>query len=247
MTRKINHTGETTINNFGSKMTITEYRKYNDIDVYFPEYNWTGKNMSYKHFKKGNIECPYEPRLYNIGYIGEGLYKTNYDNEYTKAYIIWSDMLRRCYSPTYQEKYPSYIDCEVCDKWKNFQAFAKWYEDNYYEEGIYGMCISKDILIKGNKIYSPDTCIFVSRFINNLLTESDAKKGVCYKNNKYLAQCNISGSYSYIGSYDTPEEAFQAYKETKEYIVYHTAEELKEYIPEQLYEAMYNYQVEIDN
>ena len=73
---KIDRTGEERINNFGSKMIIKEYRKYSDIDVSFPEYNWVVKHGGYGDFKKGSIKCPYEPRLYGVGYLGEGKYKT---------------------------------------------------------------------------------------------------------------------------------------------------------------------------
>ena len=55
--KTINRTGEEGINNFGSKMIIKEYRKYSDVDVYFPEYNWTFEHGTYTHFKKGNIKC----------------------------------------------------------------------------------------------------------------------------------------------------------------------------------------------
>ena len=65
--KKINRTGEENINNFGSKMVIVEYRKWDDVDVYFPEYNWTFEHVQYDKFKKGNIKCPYEPRIYSKG------------------------------------------------------------------------------------------------------------------------------------------------------------------------------------
>ena len=60
--------GEESINNFGSKMVIKEYRGCMDIDVYFPEYNWTFKHATYQSFKNGKIKCPYEPRYYGKSY-----------------------------------------------------------------------------------------------------------------------------------------------------------------------------------
>ena len=71
----LDRTGLTKNNNFGSKMTITRYKNANDIDVYFEEYNWTAKNKDMRNFNAGRIKCPYEPRLYGVGYIGEGKYK----------------------------------------------------------------------------------------------------------------------------------------------------------------------------
>ena len=71
MSRKfIDRTGEENYNNFGSKMIITRYKTNKDIDVYFPEYNWTAKGVRYGNFKRGTISCLYEPTTYGIGYIG---------------------------------------------------------------------------------------------------------------------------------------------------------------------------------
>ena len=75
MVRKIDRTGEEGYNSFGSKMVIKECRSATDIDVYFPDYDWVFKNATYNNFKKGNIKCPYEPRTFSIGYLGEGKYK----------------------------------------------------------------------------------------------------------------------------------------------------------------------------
>lgn len=65
----MNKVGETQLNNFGSEMVITKYRESKDIDIYFPEYNWTAKNVQYDNFKKGKIKCPYERRMYGYGYL----------------------------------------------------------------------------------------------------------------------------------------------------------------------------------
>ena len=103
MRRKIDRTGEEGLNNFGSKMIIKEYRKCNDIDVYFPEYNWTFKHAIYSNFKKGNVKCPYEPRTYGVGYLGEGKYKPFLNGKTTDEYDVWSSMIKRCYDPKYQK------------------------------------------------------------------------------------------------------------------------------------------------
>ena len=84
--KSIDRTGEKSINNFGSEMIITEYRKYSDIDVYFPEYNWTYKGTRYSDFKNGNIKCPYERRYYGVGYLGEGKYKAKENGKDTAEY-----------------------------------------------------------------------------------------------------------------------------------------------------------------
>ena len=137
MPTKIDRIGEERVNSFGSKMVIVEYRKYSDIDVYFPEYDWIVKNRQYSDFKKGKIKCPYDRNVFGVGYLGEGKYKTTENGKKTKCYRTWYDMLRRCYDEKNLKRNPTYIDSEVCDKWLNFQEYGKWFEGNYYEIGIY--------------------------------------------------------------------------------------------------------------
>ena len=121
MVAKLDRTGEENINNFGSKMIITGYRTNRDIDVYFPEYDWTIKNVQYNNFKKGQIKCPYERRTYGKGYLGEGSYKAKENGKTTRVYKSWKSMLQRCYDSKYHERQPTYIDCEVCNEWLCFQ------------------------------------------------------------------------------------------------------------------------------
>lgn len=82
-----------------------------------------------------------------------------------------------------------------------------------------GKCLDKDILIQGNKIYSPETCIFVSSTINKLFTKCDGsrgeyKLGVHFnrKSGKFRAQCAVNGKQKHLGCFLTEEEAYQAYK-----------------------------------
>ena len=124
---KIDRTGEVGHNTFGSKMVIIKYRKAIDIDVYFPEYDCIVKNQQYGNFKNGKIKCPYEKRYFGVGYLGEGEYKAWENGKPTRVYETWKSMLQRCYDKKYQEKRPTYKDYEVCEKWLNFQNFAKWY------------------------------------------------------------------------------------------------------------------------
>lgn len=254
-----NKVGEIGYNKFGSEMIITEYRGYHDIDVYFPQYNWTARSVDYGNFKKGKISCPYEPTTYGIGYVGEGIHKIHDENgKLTKCYITWSSMLQRCYDNKFHEKNPTYKGCEVPKEWLNYQNFAEWYYKNYYEIEGERMCLDKDILHKGNKIYSDKTCIFVPYNINVLFVKSDKIRGeypigVSYnkRNKKFIAQCSV---YDYkenknknknLGLYNTPEEAFKVYKQFKENYIKEVADYYKSKIPSKLYQAMYNYEVEI--
>lgn len=258
MSSKIDRIGEKNINNFGSKMVIVDYRKAIDIDVYFPEYNWIAKGVQYSSFKTGLIKCSYEKRTYGIGYLGEGEYKASENSKDTKVYKTWTDMLQRCYDEKYQKRQPTYIGCEVCDEWYNFQNFAKWYNDNYYEIEGEKMHLDKDILVKHNKIYSPETCIFVPQTINSLFTKCDRSRGESvigtsyHKRDKvYIANCSLINSKTgkskqeFLGTYNTQEKAFEVYKYYKEKNIKEVADYYKEHIPQRLYDGMYEYEVEI--
>ena len=108
MGKKINRVGEERVNNFGSKMVIKEYRNNRDVDVYFPEYDWVFEHTRYNDFKNGKIKCPYERRIFGVGYLGEGKYKAKENGKNTNAYRIYYDMLRRCYDPKLQERHSTY-------------------------------------------------------------------------------------------------------------------------------------------
>lgn len=253
--KKIDRTGEVSYNKFGSKIIIINYRNSNDIDVYFPEYNWTKTNIDYGRFKRGSVPCVYEPRTFGVGYLGEGKYKASENGKKTKCYNIWKDMIRRCYgNEKYYDKYPSYEKCTICEEWHNFQNFAEWYEENYYKIEGETMCLDKDILYKGNKIYSPKTCIFVPQRINTLfikreLYRGDLPLGVDFDNRncKFRATYRVDKVKKHLGYYSTPQEAFQSYKKVKEKDIKQIAEEYKDKIPEKLYNAMITYEVEIDD
>ena len=255
---KINRTGEERLNTFGSKMIIKEYREYSDIDVYFPEYNWTFKHAIYQTFKKGTIKCPYEPRTYGVGYLGEGKYKTRENGKKTDEYIIWCGILRRCYDPKLHERESTYKNCTVEEYLLNCQHMGEWIDKNYYEIPGEQMCLDKDILCKGNKVYSRETCIFVPERINLLFTKCDNRRGdspigvTPRESGNYQVFCSNGYRKSvYLGSYSTEEEAFQVYKEYKEKVIKEVIDSYEGKIPEPHYsrlkDAMYNYKVEIDD
>ena len=258
MVAKRDRTAEEGYNKFGSKMIIKKYKDYMDMDVYFPEYNWTFEHARYDHFKEGNIKCPYEPRYYGVGYLGEGEYKVRENGKLHRYYIIWHDMLKRCYDPKVHERHPTYKGCEIENYLLNFQHMGEWIKDNYYEVPGEQMCLDKDILCKGNKVYSRETCIFVPQRINKLFTKRDNSRGSDpigvsdLPSGNYRVFCNNGyGKQIPLGTYSTKEEAFQVYKQYKEKVIKEVIDSYEGKIQEPFYsrlrEAMYNYKVEIDD
>lgn len=247
----IDRVGEENINTKGSKMVIIEYKNSSDITIRF-ENGYTVHN-TYSCFKDGKISNPYDKVLHNVGYLGEGKYRSIINGIRTKQYKEWNSMLNRCYSKSLQERLPTYKGCTVCKEWLNFNIFCIWYDENYYEIEGKIMAIDKDILHKHNKIYSPETAIFVPNNINSLFVKGDARRGntpigtyLMNRDNIYVAQCKDNkGGVKYLGRYITKIEAFYAYKEFKEKTIKQVADEYKERIPKKLYDAMYKYTVEI--
>lgn len=173
----------------------------------------------------------------------------------TKCYKVWHSMLARCYDMKYHEKRPSYINCEICKEWHNFQNFAEWFYDNYYEIEGETMSLDKDILFKRNKIYSPKTCVFVPKKINSLFVKSNKNRGSLPIGVSYHKRDGVFTSHSangngkniHLGNYNSLQDAFESYRKYKEKIIKQVANEYKDLIPYKLYKAMYRYKVEIDD
>ena len=250
-----NREGEIGYTNIGTKLTIISYRNSKDITVRMD--NGYIFDTKYYLFKNGEIKTPYDKTVCKIGYLGVGKYEARKEGKFTISYTHWKTMLNRCCSNYNKELRPTYKDCTVCEEWHNFQNFGKWFDDNYYQIDNEIMCLDKDILYKGNKIYSPETCIFVPSRINTLFVKSDKVRGnlpigVGYhkQHNKYRSYCNTTDlngnrNQKHLGYFKTIEEAFLAYKTFKEQYIKQVADEYKNKIPKKLYDAMYNYKVEI--
>lgn len=243
-------TGEINYNIYGSKMTLIKYNGAKDIIVEFE--NGYKTKSAYQYFKKGNIISPYNKTVYNIGYLGKGEYRAIVDKTQTIQHLYWNSMFHRCYSSKYHENKPTYENCSVCEDWHNFQNFGKWFDDNYYQIEGQRIHLDKDILAKGNKIYSPETCVFVPQCINSVFIKHDAKRGeypigVSKIKNSFVVRCNdIFNISQYLGSFDTPEDGFNiGYKPYKEKLIKQYAETYKDKIPKVLYDALYKYEVEI--
>lgn len=251
-----NRLGETVMQNCGEICFIVEYVDAKDITVQFKA---TGElvKTSYNNFVKGNVKSHFTHSVFGVGI--KGLESTRDENsEVLDSYKCWQSMLCRCYSAKFQEKYPTYKNCYVSDEWLYYPNFKKWYDTNYYEIDNKTSEIDKDVLVKGNKIYSADTCIFVPKFINTLFIKCQKSRGklpigVYYnkKDKKYRAQLSVfkdgKKTIKYLGNFDTTDEAFRVYKQAKEDYIKKIADEYKDEIPTELYNAMYAYEVDIND
>lgn len=188
--------------------------------------------------------------VYGVG-INDSSCPANVNGKITKEYTLWRNMLKRCYSKPYLEKQPTYIGCSVSDNFKYYHLFHAWcqtqvgFGKEWYQ-------LDKDLLIKGNKVYSEDTCVFIPSVLNSILLKTAAGRGLLpigvTKNGKgFRAQCSIGGKEKSLGTFDTPELAFIAYKTFKEAHIKEQAELYKNEIEPRAYQALINYKVDIED
>lgn len=159
---------------------------------------------------------------------------------------MWHNMYDRCYSNKYHERSPRYKDCSMCAEWlDDYNSFYDWVRENYYIVENEQIDLDKDILVKGNKVYSPDTCIFAPHSINTYfenLTREPVKVA-----DKYRIDIYIEGKSINIGYYNTEEEAKKAYIKHKEAAILAKADLYKDKIPRKLYDAMVNWSIELSD
>ena len=136
-----------------------------------------------------------------------------------KAYVAWKNMLERCYSEKYQERWATYIGVTVCDEWRSFMKFREWRLENHID----GWHLDKDLLTD-NRQYSPDNCVYVPAWLNTFTVGRNAVRGefpigVDYESSRGLfrSQCNnpATGKQVRIGRFKTPEAAHLAWRARK--------------------------------
>jgi hypothetical protein len=148
---------------------------------------------------------------------GVGTNDLQYDNEH---YVRWRNMLHRCYSPKYQQKFPTYVGSSVCEEWKLFSNFSSWCSQFQWE----GMQLDKDLLApeKTGKMYCPELCVPIPGWLNMLFTDSRAARGQYVqgvyfhkRDQKFKAQLRVDGDRQFLGYFTTEYEAAQAYLTAK--------------------------------
>ena len=204
------------------------------------------ENISKK--KKGVIKEK-KGKIFGVG-INDSTFVVGRNNV---AYKRWIAMLHRCYCEKFLKSNPTYQGCYVCSEWLVFSNFEKWFKENYKD----GYELDKDLLSgKENKVYSPETCCFLPPRINKLLLTNKGRRrniiGSSKKGNKweaFLSALDKDGKRIrvHIGYFDSPQEAFAAYKLAKESYVKEVAQKYYDNneITEKVYNALMNYKVEI--
>jgi hypothetical protein len=234
--------GEKYVTNEGYTVEIIECFSAVNMSIRF-ESGIILYNLEFGDIKDGSIKNPYHKSVCGRGYHGVGEYNSCVEK---KLYKMWRGVINRCYNKKLQEKTPAYRGVTVCEEWCNFQNFAKWYYENW-KPHMEGWHLDKDILVKGNKIYSPENCCFVPVEINSLFktykSDSTRLHGVRKNGKKYFSMM----SNKYQGTYLTIQEAYRATKYSKEAYIKEMAEKWKGLISDQVYQTMCNYKYEIND
>lgn len=238
--------------NYG-KVIVTKYVNAKEVHIKF-------LNTGYECVEpmssivSGYVKDRSLPTTCGVGFIDvEG---ASIGRNVTKWYAVWNSILGRCYNENLRHKHKTYEGCIVSEDWKYLSNFKKWYDSQIGCDQD-GWHIDKDLLIKGNKVYSAETCVLLPPQINSLIVGADAirgdlPKGVYYDkskgvNSRYRARVSQDGKYVCYGSYSNLDDAWLAYKEAKEAWIKVVAERWKDKIDPKAYNALLNYTVEWDD
>ena len=164
----------------------------------------------------------FEERAYSkpakTGVAGIGINDADYPTSYTQDgvkhvcpfYATWASMLHRCYKPGFKPA----SDLQVVEEWKTFSKFKAWMQGEDYE----GRVLDKDMLKIGNKVYGPETCLFITKAKNTLVRNPVGSKptGVHKRSkNSFAVMCKLGGVMTKVGIFKTEKEAQEAYIDAK--------------------------------
>ena len=240
--------GEVYENKVGLKFVVIEYNGCNDVKVKFVDSSYTTFSTT-GNIRSGSVKDKMSPSVYGVGVVGVNSISTN--RKPHQEYVFWNSMLQRCYDLSYQLKRPTYIGCTSSNNFKYYPYFKDWC-NKQVGFGNKGWCLDKDILVKGNKLYSEDTCCFVPREINSLFALSGNTRGLNpigvqfnLEEGNYSARVSRDGKHCHIGTYETKEDAFLWYKEAKELHIKSVAKRWFGKIDQNVFNALMTYEVGI--
>ncbi len=157
-----------TSKNYG-KFKIVKYKTAKNILIEFIDTGYITKTKA-QYIRNGSVKDLLLPTVCGVGFIGDGEHKSMANSVIFAKYKAWSHMMTRCYCPKYHKIQPTYINCTVDPIWHNYQNFATWYDENYID----GYQLDKDKLQENieSKVYSPKTCVFISKAENSQISNS---------------------------------------------------------------------------
>lgn len=236
---------------------VLEYVDSSKILIQFLESG--GKNfVSSGNLRKGLVRDFMARTIYGVGYFGEGKYICRVKGRTAKSdghragcmikeYASWESMMKRVYGNLTEQEFRIYHDVTVCEEWHNYQNYAEWCQ-NQAGFGLDGYHLDKDILVRGNRVYSPSSCCFVPAHINSAVTgmkhtNTTGFTGVSSVDYGFSSEITMNGTSVHLGTFSTAEKAFKVYKSIKEAYVRSLAEVYKDGISSDAYEALTKWEV----
>lgn len=231
--------------NFG-KFKIIEYTNRTNVVIKFLDTCFT-KNTTMQRVEKGDIKDELSPSIEGIG-VNDLNTSNHYTGTRSEYYYRWVNMIRRVKNT--QNKF-EYTNTTCNPRWLYFSKFL----DDIYEIQNFDKIdweIDKDILFKGNRNYSKETCCFVPSKINSLLILARLRRGnmplgvqFCNRDKIYTSSISIDSKRKRLGTFKNSDDAFYAYKIAKENEIKRVADEYKGIIADNVYYALYNWKIEI--
>ena len=191
-----------------------------------------------------------KPTVFGVGFNDVG-FQSSIDRKDIWQYDLWKSMLKRCFSEKEKQHYPTYKDVTCCDEWLSFSNFFEWVNKQVgYAGKPAGFALDKDIIVKGNKTYSPCLCSLVPQAVNSLLLDSGAARGIYpvgvsfhKASGKFQAQLNCFGRCKSLGLYTNIEGASFAYKIAKESHIKVVALQHKHLLKPAVFESLMNWEI----
>ena len=158
---------------------LPRYRKHGQVLIHFTETDNYQMEASMRIPDK--VIDMGKPFLYGVGYISSSKDHPAQKEAVGEPYSVWNNMIERCYSG----KYKNYSDVEVCEQWKDYTKFKSWVKTTQ-RGNRFGWAIDKDLMNGEQRIYSPETCVFLPAEINFMLS-----------NKRHLIELDFSRSYPF--------------------------------------------------
>lgn len=245
--KKLKYEGKLMPTNLYGDVSVLEYNSSRNVLIEFVNTGYR-KVVQADQMIKGLIKDNSLSGLHNVSGIDFGKEK---NRTLKPSYKLWVAMLERCYSEKHLNIKPTYKGCTVSDNFKSYPFFDDWCNKQmgFNQETF---CLDKDLLVKGNKLYSESTCCFVPHDINTVILQTKGIRGKLpvgvienKKTGKFRARVSKEGKFVCIGTYSTPEQAFYAYKQAKEEHIKEMASKWKDSIDIRVYNALMSWEVNI--